>query len=243
MSAPNIGLRSAWPGGPTAAIDWSHPLAQGLQMFAVPSTRRDMVTSGPLTLNGTPDLGASQYGPGATTFSSTSFLTATGSPLGASSVCSVFAGGRLPSSFGAAGRPIFCERASSGANIFKIKWGEASANRIRLTYRDDASTLINADGVTTITASSQFFVGVVRRSATSFDSWINGNRDTTFTSGTMTANFTNASMQRRIGSDAQNAANENFGDGVISFVAGWTRALSENEIAALYADPFQMFRR
>ena len=242
MAAPAIGVRPLWVPNPSSHIDWSHPLAQGLVTFAIPAHAFDYATGLVLTQGGTAHAQTNQ-GPGVTTFSSTAYWKiGNGVLLGNKSTFSIFAGWKVSSTInGGTGRAIYSERATSGNDICKLTWG-TSAEVLRVVYRDDAGTLTNTNSAGSVPVNTYNVVGTVRTSDTSFATWINGQRDSTFSPAGMTATFTNANMQRWIGNDAA-ATTSSCSDGIVNWVACWTRDLSATEIAALTADPFCMLVR
>lgn len=243
MAAPAIGRRTRWAPGPSAQIDWSHPLAAGLVSFVTLGNCVDHVTGHQPTVVGT-DHGSTIYGQGATTFSSTAYWQlGSGAFLGDKPQFSVFAGVRGASANLTYGRPIYCERHTSGNDILKMEccgWSAAGDDgAVNLTYRDNAGAIIGIGGTTSM-VNRQGVAGVVRRSTTEFEVWLDGVRETSGTEATMTATFTDPVTQR-IGIDPASTTN-NFSDGVVTWLGRWARALSPNEVTILGSNPFDLLR-
>lgn len=126
---------------------------------------------------------------------------------------------------------IYCERASSGNDIFKLEIN--TTGRLRLTYRDDAGTLnqpTNNSGKP-VNNGTWHQVGFIK-SGTSITIIVDGAIDHT---ATLTANdtMTNSPFSAEIGHDVADSASWFFDD--IDEVRLYTRALTMVEVNELYA--------
>lgn len=232
-----------------AKVNSGHPLAAGLlgALVAAGNTLKDATSS---QITGTvlsPTHEGCDVGRAPGGFSTTSYLTVAGSqPIVAPlAEFTIVAGFQIRTSTAqASARAIYCERGSAGTQICKLDYNitGGTADALQVTYRDNASTLINSSGATTV-GDGKFHVAAMRRtSATAFDLWLDGLRDGNFTSGSMTTNWTaDATHSNRIGRDA--TATSSFFPGVVPFVYLYSRALTTEEIAELYVNPFAMFAK
>lgn len=133
--------------------------------------------------------------------------------------------------------PVYAERGLSAGNpICKLEYSTVTANRLGIAYRDNAGTLLNAAGSSTFNDGLPHVFSLVRSSLTDFALWADGRRDSTHTSGTMTASFSGANIECRIGSDKGDTTGA-F-PGTVALVLLHRRALTDAELAMLHADPF-----
>lgn len=141
---------------------------------------------------------------------------------------------------------VYVERGTSGNDIFGLEiakgdgGGGAVNGSLRLTYRDDAGTLNQiSTGSSVLTANRWTQVALVK-AGTAITLYINGvSRGT----GTLTAtnNMTDASLQSRIGGDAQNAIA--YFPGMMSSVLLYSRALIAQEIRMLNTNPWIIYQK
>lgn len=132
---------------------------------------------------------------------------------------------------------FYCERASAGNDIFKIGFGNPSANKAAYVWRDDGGTLVNSGGSKTINDGWWHHI-CMTIIGTSLVGYIDGIRDIAGTVGTRT--FTNAGLETRIGSDKADTAPT----GVVATedMRLWSRALTASDVWALYNTDYSEFR-
>jgi hypothetical protein len=136
---------------------------------------------------------------------------------------------------------LYCERGSSGQPICKMTYNSGAATGLLgVTYRDNSGTLINDVGLTRIDGTGPVVATMRRTSNTAFELWINGRLDQTFSSGSMTSTFSEATLQNWIGGDL--ADNGSTIAGTITALILHNRSLAASEMGALAADPFCMLR-
>lgn len=258
------GRNTQQPQGPSPQIDWSNPLTLGLVFAFAPGSRVNAVgpqfPSVPAPLNntasGTRVDGGSLFGPpttgstGVTGFDITGSGTSILGGLQNSTVAGVFrttavatnpAGNGNDGEIGGGGDAIYCERSTSGNDIYKIAVSiDASRNlQCEFTYRNDAGTLLQQYQLdSTLNNGAPHFCAGVKNGTTHTTWGSNGNASGTFGSGS--SQFLDATRKCVIGYDAADT-NSNW-NGFIDFVAGWNRSLSDSEMYALRANPWQIFR-
>jgi hypothetical protein len=141
------------------------------------------------------------------------------------------------------GTTIYCERAPTGNDIYKLElWdsGGGATSKPALTYRNDAGVVKQGQGAfqtSILDTSSQVYIATLDATSGTANIW-NGRVRTTVT-GFPSIAFTNASIERRIGSDAGDAVSK--WDGKIDLIAGWNRSLRVNEGNMLAQNPWQIF--
>ena len=227
-----------------AAIDWANPITRGLAFAYQPGFLRDAVTGKPATKTG--GAYAAQGGSIVTqgTVVSTGITTGTGAllaPLANSTLIAVAARYNSTTNLSAGGSSIYCERGSSGNDIFKLGWG-GPGNGAEFTHRDDAATLSQVRAPlanSQITDNAPHFYAVQK-----FGTGCNVFADDSVAnigSGLGAGTFTDATLTRTIGSDFGDASA--MWDGRIDLVAGWSRTLSDAEIKSLRANPSQLFKQ
>jgi hypothetical protein len=125
----------------------------------------------------------------------------------------------------------YCERATSGNDIFKIEL--QSTGRLRFTYRDTANTLNQLSSSTSrVLNDNEWHHVVLTKSGTAITLYVDGRVDFT---GTLTATdtLTNANQRVRIGGDAQDS-NVYYGGRIAADFKLYRRALSSEEVTMLY---------
>lgn len=241
MSAPAIGVRPRWAPGVNPTIDWSHPLAHGLRycLFANGARVVDLVSGRVLTNQANAATGSAPSGSGLASSGLTSgaYLPITTAPTYPLSFTHV---GLLRSGVTGTGILCFAYGASNGwvteNNPFLFGLAAPSAAGNAELYRVDNVTLLAAmtasittcNTVTGVIASGsqQLYTDGVQRATASASL---ANPTSTLLSGLGFNAYTNSTT-------ASSAAT-----GKLGLVHG--RALSAAEVAALHADPFQIFRQ
>ncbi len=241
MSAPAIGLRAGFAPGPNAVIDWSHPLTQGLQFYFLAAARRDLVR-GLAPDVWSVDLVSTPYGIGARSavlgaaavewpIAATTHLNFTGTqPF---SVMSIAATSSLASYSQLLSRTAYVSESNNQGWLLQLR--SSSDGRPGLTLgcsNNNGSAVYSADNSgTSVYAANRFFVfagatGSSRR-----------NYVTALQTGTpATPTVASASAKVAIRQDTA---------GTLTVVSSavWNRELLPAELAALQADPFQIFRQ
>jgi hypothetical protein len=224
-------------------INWSNPLSQGLRI-AIPMSEGsgapfDYARNTKSSFGGSttwtkqlPGLGLS--------FSSSYVLVNSGKILAGQVNSSVFAIIKS-SGVGSNGTPIYCERASSGNDIYKLQLrndGGGTVGSLYFTYRDDAGTLTQIAASTALTDDKVHVVGVTKR-GTAIVLYVDGIQVQT---GTLTGNDTMTNtIEARIGADAGDAAT--FFVGSMYHLLGWNRVILPNEAKELYVNSWQIYQQ
>ena len=252
---------------PTAPVevDWSHPLANGVQGFWLPGLPppQDLTgrypSQGLMTVAGAtyyPQIGASAIGPA---FYSTSpnspnaYVVNNGPILGGRTEFSILA--IVQTTFSAAnyGNDIYCERAASGDDIIQLTLSQGNAsftqNSIGFVYRDDAGNIVNVAGDQTVNNGSPHYVGVScsidsSTSVLSYSIYIDGILSASGT-GTSTTAFTNTGIYSSISGDPQATTAAGYSAafvGAIPAVGVYDGVLPPSAFALWRSEPFAMLR-
>lgn len=247
MAAPAIGRRPRWAPGAGAEIDWSHPLAAGLETFVVPSLLVDLTGRRSVAVVGAVKLADPKaVGNGASGFvAASAYLTVGPSsspivgPLANATITGVYT---APNTGAGNDHSIYCERAATGNDIAKLTYASAGGtlNCAQAAWRNDAGTLINLPSTIAVGDGLVHATSNIRRATTTCEIWDDGKLGASTTNGAMTTAFTNAGISNRIGVDLQDTSGA-F-PGTVHAVILHSRALSAGEVAQLHADPFCMLR-
>jgi concanavalin A-like lectin/glucanase superfamily protein len=198
---------------------------------------RDLTSTNQGVYTGAPALGAPTvtYGdprPSVTYAASKYVLVKSGAILATLVNASVVAAVRSTRVGGTSGLAIYCERGSSGNDIWKVEQAQTSAaNKLRFTHRDDAATLNQLNSTDALNDSKPHIVAVTK-AGTAIKFYIDGFANGT---GTLTGNdtLTNATIDSRIGADKADTS-VNWKD-QIGFVALFSRALTAGEVGRISA--------
>jgi len=146
---------------------------------------------------------------------------------------------------GGSGNAIYCERGSSGNDIYKLEWIYSGAGELPNTlaaafvYRNDGGTIlqkrISANGLNNNTLVASAIVKTGTNHAVYVDGRINSE-----TFGSSSTAFTDATVESWIGGDKR--VSDAFWNGSIPLVAGWSRALLKGELDELRKNPWQLFK-
>lgn len=244
--------RTTQPQGP-AQIDWGNPIARGLEFAILPGLRHDsaLKVGGVYSFGvGTSAFGASMSAPG--TDRNNGIVLRSGQLLGPLQNSTVVAIARTTAAYlygtngvesdgliGSSGNALYCERGSSGNDIYKLGLAGLgdTVPAVEFTYRNDGATLLQQRVTKLVNDGSSHFYAATK-AGTSHSVFVDNLRSTgTFGSGSTA--FTDASNQMRIGSDQGDA--QASWNGFIDVVMGWSRALSDAEIKSLSDNPWQIF--
>lgn len=128
---------------------------------------------------------------------------------------------------------IYCERASSGNDIFKMQINQSSPwNDLELVLRDDAGSLQFFNNSTDVIKDGTFHFCAITNSSGTLQAYVDGSADGASAAQTPSNTYTNSGIESRIGTDAGDSG-ANY-TGVTDEVGLWTRALSSTEISELY---------
>lgn len=243
MPAPSIGVRSRWAPGPDARVDWSHPLAAGL-VLCCPEPGYDLAYGVPITPTNNPGHTSTPVGPGRTftSGSSTYFAVPAAVQLqigGSSAPCTVAAFHRRTADPGSGAGYSIVARDVSGTRCYTLDLfnNVAVADTIRFYINGGAAAI----ATTPWPATNEWAHAVGTWNGSNVtEIWVNGVRGATTTAAATPGSST--SVGWRIGA-RQFVGAEDYLTGEIGPVHIWRRALSANEIAQLYADPFCMLTR
>jgi hypothetical protein len=246
VTAPAIGKRRGFLPPPTAKVNWTHPLAQGLEAFIIPLYRKDLTGRHLITDVGAMTHARNKYGPGLSGATATTiyqYIDAVNNQiiLGANATFTITA--LVTWVAGGTGTcPMYCERGTSELPIVKFEVNASSSNALSVVYRDDGNNLIDSTGGSpSLTDGQSYTFHMVRRSLSTFEGWTDGLlRVVPTPNGSMTAAFTATNVQCRIGSDKGDTSNAFVG--CINAIILRKRDLSAAEIAAEVADPFAVLR-
>lgn len=250
MAAPTIGRRPRWAPGPTAQIDWSHPLAQGCVAYVLPAYAADLARQ-PVSVTGTFHgiySTPSPLGVGASGFSAAFTYETVGvtavpivGDVSKSVITGVFHG--VTAVPGGTGAPIYAERGSVGNPIANLLLSStAGPGVLRLVWRDNGGTLINQDGTVTVCNGVAHVASWNRTSTTTFEMWVDGALDSSVTSGAMTTTFSEATLSHRIGGDVGDNTAEFSSGTIVAVILHRNRSLAPAEVAQLHSDPFCFLR-
>jgi len=238
MAAPTIGRRPRWNPGPTASVDWSHPISLGLKSYVLPSHSVDLVR-GLVTTSGNPARAATPYGQGLTLDGVDDYVDI-GRPIGAGA-WTLFALVKLASTVNGFGPAIIGERYTSSNSNVAYNLGLAPAtssspSNLATGYFNGGWS--NAVGSALTVGAWTSCAGTFAGSAGLLSLYVDGLRVATNTgSGTDPAPNENTNIGRR-----HDATGTSLFPGDIAVAAIWNRALPAVEVAALYADPFVLLR-
>jgi hypothetical protein len=192
---------------------------------------RDETATNPGTYTGTPTFGRPSVTPGSQTpavkyngsgnYVSCKAGTILATLVNASVVCAI------RTTLSGSNRAVYCERGSSGNDIWKF---ECSSNgTMRIIHRDDAGTL-NQLAATTSNNNGRPHIVALAKTGTSVQFYRDGLKDGVVTL-TGTDTFTNATNESRIGGDKGDGT-ATFPDD-IGFVALFNRALIAGEVGRI----------
>ena len=144
--------------------------------------------------------------------------------------CTVTAWFSTTTSNTAGGRTIYCERASSGNDIFKLDYGDNTTQSAPfITWRNDGGSLTQVRPSVSGYSDGLWHHAAFTISGTSVKLFIDGAQGG---SGTIsTKNFTNSGLESRIGSDK--ASSPNTWRDHIGGISIYNRALQPSEIRLL----------
>jgi hypothetical protein len=244
MSAPAIGLRPRFAPGANAHVDWSHPLAAGLEFCVVPSAGINDLARGYVgTISGSPTLSPGPLGVAGNLSSGTSdFYEYSGVPdapfLGPMTMMWVGVM-RTASAF----RSLVHKHASNGGNANPLSYYVGnSASPMTITSSRAASNNRNFETAGCFATNTTNTVVVTHPSGTVTDAptfYVNGLVFSGTGAGIGTGAVTGSQAAVRVGRRADGSTQT---DGLVHACMLWSRALSANEAAALTADPFCMLR-
>jgi len=240
----------AWQQKPTLGtqIDWANPLSRGLVGCWLFNERSGTIVqdlSGNRnhgTLVGDPTWIPGKFGSGIDFDGIGDYvLLYDGALIATSANATVTAWIKTSASNLDGGRPIYCERAASGDDIWKFDSLDLnhSTNGIQFAHRDDAGalTFVYATNEIVINDGKWHFVAVTKQGS-SIVLYVDGVVDKT---GTLNGSdtFTDAGLESRLAIDGAYPSYATIGQ--IDHVMIYSEALSASEIAQLYREPFCMF--
>jgi hypothetical protein len=226
-----------------AQIDWANPLTRGLAFAYVPGVPWDLVGKfgGAQISGGATRQGGSLLVSGA---ASNGLNLGSGAVLGSLQNSSVVVVAGVTT---ANGKALYCERAASGNDIYKLEIAGAFGSA-QFTYRNDGGTLLqtNTAAAGAVDGAQRLFA--ITKNGTAHAVYC-GPIGTTSTAPTLSATgtigsgstaFSNAGIVRSVGYDvADSSANAS---GHMDLVLGYARTLQPDEIASLRANPWQIFK-
>lgn len=242
----------------TPKVDLSNSITKDLAFTVLPGLVLDSLNNRALTSNifssGARRIGPTLYTPGTTIGIGDAVHVRSGGPilgpLTNSTVLGVFRtragffnGGTADGNqdIGAGGKAIYSERASTGNDIYKIGVATVTgAGTVEFTYRNDAGTLLQQRIPASTLNDGKVHVAVGRKLGTSHSAWYDG-QPSTGTFGSASTAFTNSNISCRIASDAADLTAD--WNGEILLVAGWSRALSDEEIKFVSQNPWILFNK
>ena len=246
--------RLSQPQGPVE-VDQQNVYANGIEFAYIPGFSRDLTRkSGAIQAVGpnTTFLNGTMVTPG--TDRNNGLILATGALLGPMQKSTVLAiantsAGIIPAGglttdglIGAGGNALYSERAPTGNDIYKLGLAATGGPTLNaeFVYRNDGGNILQQRvNIGTASADGRMLAIAAVKSGTAHSVYCN-TVSSVGTSGSASSAFTNANIQRRIGSDV--ADGTCAWNGQILLVAGWSRALSADEIAGLRDNPWQLFR-
>ena len=246
-------------------IDWSHPLASGLQGFWLPGLPppQDLTgrypSQGLMTISGAtyyPQIGGTPIGPAyysPSTNSPCAWVVNDGPIIGGKPQFSILAIVQTTFSTVNPGLDIYAERAPSGEDIlqFTLSYGGSTGvnNSVAIIFRDDSGNAINVMGNTVINDGKLHYVGATLSidESTSVGDWqlfIDGSLNASG-SGTLTTAFTNSGLLSSISGDTQ-ATTASGGpvafEGYIPAVGVYAGILPPEAFAQWKTEPFSMLK-
>lgn len=246
--------RLSQPTGPVE-VDWQNVYANGIEFAYIPGFSRDLTRkAGAIQAvgAGTTFVGGTMVTPG--TDRNNGLILATGALLGpmqestvlsiANTSAGIIAAGGFTADglIGTGGNALYSERAPTGNDIYKlglVATGGPTLNA-EFVYRNDGGNILQQRvNIGSESADGRTLAIAAVKSGTAHSVYGNAVRSVG-TFGSASSAFTNASIQRRIGSDV--ADGTCAWNGQILLVAGWSRALSADDIAGLRDNPWQLFR-
>jgi hypothetical protein len=231
-------------------VDWSAPLASGLIGALVPSTGRELVNRVPLTVGASTALTSTAWGVAGE-------QTANGVPaysvaLGAypAEMSFVLLTEKYTGTSSRAGLAVFnnngtTEAAGGFAVGFSLGSGSgfdnAGTNGNRLTALDHGVAWRFGAVGATLTDGPATYAGTRATGGTALNLYVNG---LLLTGTPLTlAGTPLGTLTATIGTSNTGSRGSGAGRCGVAALFVWSRVLSTNEIAAIHADPFQMFRR
>jgi hypothetical protein len=241
MAAPAIGVRPRWAPGPSAKINWSHPLSQGLIGCILPGqSYRDLVYGVQGTAAGTTNFAASPFGQsarattGATDTNHLDWNGPTADVVGATA--GTFTLVVTFENLGTAG---------NNNSLLASRWGVGNQWLIYTSQIGGPGTVRCGVGSTglnlltgpTIVAGETAVVTMVR-DGINLALWKNGVLGASNASGDTGGFVSTSTSTLRMFNKTDDSGTS--GTNVITALIVQKRALSANEIVSLHADPFQM---
>ncbi len=233
-------------------INWRHPLNSGLvgewSALPQPHARTGYGTRFWLDLTGryrgsTVSTvawtgSAANHNPGAINLAAGPYvLVSSGAILGGLVNLSVFGWINSVAAGVGSGRPVYCERASSGNDILKLEAFNTSVadHKILVTYRNDGGTLMQVAGATSVDDGRWHLIGMTKeRDNPGWNIYLDGLRDGGSTFGSSSDAFTNAGIEARIGADKGDGTA--LWSGLLGGVMLWNRLLLPSEVRSLYLE-------
>ena len=246
--------RLSQPQGPVE-VDWQNVYANGIEFAYIPGFSRDQTgKAGAIQAVG-PDttfVGGTMVTPG--TNRNNGLILATGALLGPMQNSTVLAiantsagllgggGSETDGLIGTNGNVLYSERATTGLAIYKLGLLAASGGGLNaeFIYRNDGATILRQRvDIGSASADGRTLAIAAVKSGDAHSVYCN-TVSSVGTFGSASSAFSGATIQRRVGSDIADAASA--WNGQILLVAGWSRALSADEIAGLRDNPWQLFK-
>lgn len=133
---------------------------------------------------------------------------------------------------GGNGGTIYCERAPSGNDIWKLQTTGPSTNILSLTHRDTAGTLNQPAASTNMSLNTWYHV-VMTKAGTTITFYINGVQDGSTGTLSGTDTYTNTGTVSSSGLDIADASSAYTG--IVDELLLFNKALSSVEVASLYS--------
>lgn len=247
MAAPVIGTRPRVVPPKGATVDWSHPLAQGLEFCFIPAhgvvelARGYSATTGGTISDTTSTLGAGRLA--STTSGYWSFAGVPDAPfLGDLSVMAVgkrntaslntfgWLGGKDNGSTVNNNALPFTFYISSGASVHTLQVARGGASTAS-TWSTSGS---GPGGPYNVNLTFTMLASVPTSMASNATFWVNGESVVISPTGGASGAPTGSGRPMRIGASSQSYRS----DWIFNIFAVWSRQMSHGDAAALYADPF-----
>jgi hypothetical protein len=223
---------------PTSAwrINRKNPITAGIAFAIVPGLGIDLVSGTSVVQSGAMTRqGGSLVLAGS---SNNGLMLGSGALLGSLQNSSVIAIASAP----ALGKALYCERAASGNDIYKL---ENLNGGTTFTYRNDGGSISQfGTGNNQVVDGRTRIFGAVKNGATHTAYCALIGPDTTYAPALATSSFggnaafSNSGLQRTIGYDAgDSGANAT---GRLDIVIGWTRSITAAELDSLRQNPYQI---
>lgn len=248
-------MRYTQPQAGPLTLDWSNPITSAIAFCYLPGfpydQSRGINTQGVFQGAGTVTVGGSMYSTG-TVYPSGLQIATNGALLGGLNNSTVIAIARTSAAvtvgvpgitsdglIGSGGNTLYCERAASGNDIYKLVVSDVTSLSAEFTYRNDAGALLQERVTdTTINDGTPHFYALTKNGIS--HTVISNNLSSSHAFSSSSTAFTDASMNRNIGVDVVD--NTSAWNGYIDLVVGWSRTLTDVEIASLRNNPWQLFR-